>query len=312
MTGAQISLWKRFCKSARQYWWFYFMLLPGLIYIVVFRYAPMYGITIAFKNYSVFKGFDASPWVGFDNFTKLFGRAAFQRALYNNVIIGVEKLIFGFPLPIILSLMLNEVRKNSLKRTIQTAIILPNFISWIVINGLLFAMLGTNNGAIVGVMRFFGYVGEIPNLLADKEHFRAVILLSYLWKSGGYATIIYLAAIAGIDQSLYEAAEIDGAGRLQQLWHITLSSLRPTIVMLLIMRVGEVMNAGFDQIYAISNYLVVSVADIIETYVYTLGMESRKFSEATAAGLFINVIGLTLVLITNHIAKKIDPESGLM
>ncbi len=293
-------------------WWLYAMILPGMIYIVIFKYLPMYGVTIAFKNFSIFKGYADSPWVGFDNFVKLFNRSDFRRALQNNVVISVEKLIFGFPTPIILSLMINEIRHSIARKGIQTAVILPNFISWIVINGLLYAMFSTSSGVVAGLMRSFGIEGTAPNILADKEHFRAVILISYLWKSGGFGTIVYLAAIAGIDQELYEAAQIDGAGRWRQLWHITLSSLRSTIVVLLIFRVGEMMYAGFDQIFAISNYLVVSVADIIDTYVYRLGMESRKFSEATAAGLFQSAIGLALVLITNYIAKKVDPESGIM
>lgn len=299
-------------RDLRRDWWLYAMLLPGLIYVIIFKYLPMYGVTIAFKNYSVFKGFADSPWVGMDQFAKLFARADFRRALENNIIISVQKLIFGFPTPIILSLMINEMRHSIGKKGIQTAVILPNFISWIVINGLLYAMFSTSSGVIVGLMRSFGIEGAAPNILADKDHFRMVILISYLWKSGGMGTIVYLAAISGIDQQLYEAAQIDGAGRWRQLWHITLSSLRPTIVVLLIFRVGEMMFAGFDQIFAISNYLVVSVADIIDTYVYRLGMESRKFSEATAAGLFQSAIGLVLVLATNFIAKRVDPESGIM
>jgi len=299
-------------RDMRRDWWLYAMLIPGIAYIILFKYLPMYGITIAFKNYSIFRGFSASPWVGLENFTKLFGRVAFRRALENNIIISVQKLIFGFPTPIILSLMINEVRKLSVKKAIQTSIILPNFISWIVINGLLYAMFSTNSGVVIGVMRALGYTGAAPNILANKENFRLVVLLSYLWKSGGMGTIVYLAAIAGIDQELYEAAMIDGAGRLRQLWHITLSSLRPTIVILLIFRVGDMMYAGFDQIFAIQNYLVVSVTEIIDTYVFKLGMESRKFSEATAAGLFQSAIGLVLVLITNYIAKKIDADSGIM
>lgn len=299
-------------RDMRRDWWIYVMLIPGLLFIILFKYLPMYGITIAFKNYSIFRGFAESPWVGMENFTKLFGRVAFQRALQNNIIISVQKLIFGFPTPIILSLMINELRRQWMKKSIQTAIILPNFISWIVINGLLYAMFSTNSGALVGVMRMFGSTQDAPNILADKEHFRTVVLLSYLWKSGGMGTIVYLAAIAGIDQELYEAAMIDGAGRMRQLWHITLSSLRSTIVVLLIFRVGDMMYAGFDQIFAIQNYLVISVTEIIDTYVYKLGMESRKFSEATAAGLFQSAIGLVLVLITNFVAKKIDSESGII
>jgi putative aldouronate transport system permease protein len=302
----------RLRRDIRRYWWIYAMLIPGLIYIIIFKYLPMYGITIAFKDYSIFKGFAASPWVGWKNFASLFGRSAFRQALVNNIIISFQKLIFGFPTPIILSLLINELRKVAAKRAIQTAIILPNFISWIVINGLLYAMFSTRSGALVGILNALGYTGEAPNILADKEHFRIVVLVSYLWKSGGYGTIIYLAAIAGIDQELYEAAEIDGAGRLAQLWHITLSCLKPTIVVLLIFRVGEMMYAGFDQIFAISNYLVVSKVEIIDTYVYKLGMENRKFAEATAAGLFQSAIGFVLVLITNYIARRLDPDSGIM
>ena len=299
-------------RDMKRNWWFYAMLIPGITYIIIFHYLPMYGVTIAFKNYSIFRGFSASPWVGFENFQKLFERVAFRRALWNNITISFQKLVFGFPTPIILSLMLNEIRKLAVKRTIQTIIILPHFISWIVINGLLFAIFSTRSGALIGVMRLFGYTGIAPNILADADHFRLVIIISYLWKNGGFSTIIYLAAIAAIEPELYEAAIIDGAGRLRQLWHITLTSLRPTIVILLIFRVGDMMSAGFDQIFAIQNSLVISVTEIIDTYVYKLGMESRRFSEATAAGLFKSAIGLVLILITNHIAKKLDPESGIM
>jgi putative aldouronate transport system permease protein len=299
-------------RDMKRDWWFYAMLIPGIAYIIVFHYLPMYGVTIAFKNYSIFRGFGASPWVGMENFQKLFERVAFQRALVNNIIISLQKFIFGFPTPIILSLMINEVRKLIVKKAIQTSIILPNFISWIVINGLLFAMFSTRSGALIGVMRMLGFTGPAPDILSDAEHFRIIVLVSYLWKSGGFATIVYLAAIAGIDPELYEAAIMDGAGRMRQLWHITLACLRPTIVVLLIFRVGDMMNAGFDQIFAIQNSLVVSVTEIIDTYVYKLGMESRRFSEATAAGLFKSMIGLVLVLTTNYTAKKLDPESGIM
>ena len=302
----------RLLRDIKRDLWLYVLLVPGLLYIILFKYAPMYGITVAFKEYSIFRGYAASPWVGLENFAKLFGRVAFQRARQNNILISVQKLIFGFPTPILLSLMINEVRGLRLKKSIQTSIILPNFISWIVINGLLYAMFSTGSGALIGVLRALGYTGAAPNILADKEHFRLVVLISYLWKSGGMGTIVYLAAIAGIDQDLYEAAQIDGAGRMRQLWHITLASLRPTIVVLLIFRVGDMMYAGFDQIFAIQNYLVISVTEIIDTYVYKLGMESRKFSEATAAGLFQSAIGLVLVLVTNVVAKKIDPDSGIM
>ncbi|GHU78152.1 protein LplB [Clostridia bacterium] len=303
---------KALLRSLRTDGWLYVMLIPGLIYTVIFKYLPMWGVTIAFKEYSIFRGFDASPWVGLQNFIKLFASSGFRNALRNNIIISLQKLIFGFPTPILLSLLINEVRKPSMRKAFQTAMILPNFVSWIVINGLLFAIFSTRSGAIIGVQRALGYTGAAANVLGDKAHFRILIIVSYLWKSGGFGTIIYLAAIAGISQELYEAAQIDGAGRLRQLWHVTLASLRSTIVMLFIFRVGELMYAGFDQIYAISNYLVVSVADIIDTFVFKLGLESRKFSQATAAGLFQSAIGFVLVLAMNAFAKRVDPDSGIL
>lgn len=290
----------------------YLMLVPGILYVLLFKYAPMYGVTIAFRNYSVFKGFANAPFVGLENFAKLFSRSAFIRALKNNILISILKLVCGFPIPIILSIMINELRGTSNRKLVQTLVILPNFVSWIVINGILFALFNTTSGAIPGVMKALGYTGQIGNIMNQKETFLWVIIVSHVWKNAGMGTIVYLAAIVGIDQQLYEAAAIDGAGRLRQIWHITLSSLRPTIVILLIFRVGEMMYAGFDQIFAISNYLVVPVADIIDTYAYTLGMEQQKFSEAAAAGLFQSAIGLVLVLVTNAVAKRIDPDSGIM
>ena len=304
--------WSRLRRDILKEPTLYLMFLPGLLYFLIYNYLPMYGLTIAFKKYSIFKGIADSPWVGLDIFRKLFNDASFMRALSNNLIISLEKLIFGFPTPIILSLLINELHSRRTKKLVQTAIILPNFVSWIVISGLLFALFNTTSGAIPGLLRSFGFEGAIKNVMTEKSSFRAVIILSYLWKSGGYGTIIYLAAIAGIDQQLYEAADMDGANRLQQMWHVTLGSIRSTIVMLLIIRVGDFMYAGFDQIFAINNYAVISVAEIIDTYVYKIGLQGRKFSEATAAGLFQALTGMALVLITNHLSKKIDPESGIL
>ncbi len=290
----------------------YLMLVPGILYFILFKYVPMYGVTIAFRDYSVFKGFSDAPFVGWDQFVWLFSKSAFIRALKNNITISVLKLVLGFPSALILALMINEVTRSKARKTIQTAVILPNFVSWVVINGLLFAMFNTTSGAIPGIAKALGYKGQLVNIMGQKETFLWVIVISHIWKGAGMGTIVYLAAIVGIDQQLYEAAQIDGAGHWRQLWHITLSSIRSTIVVLLIFRVGEMMFAGFDQIFAISNYLVVSVADIIDTYVYKIGMEQQKFSQATAAGLFQSFIGLVLVLVTNYVAKKIDPDSGIM
>lgn len=303
------SSWRGYLK---RYWMVYAMLIPGLVYIILFKYVPMYGVTIAFKNYKGIGSISDAPWVGLDNFIKLFATEAFRRSLRNTIIISLGKLLIGFPVPIILAILIDNARRKSVKKLAQTAVILPSFISWVVVYGLLYAVLSPSSGAVQGVLNFLGYQGRMPDLLATKSSFRAVIIASYVWKQGGAATVVYLAAITGIDQELYEAAAIDGAGRWRQIWHITLAGIRTTIITLLILRVGDIMVAGFDQIYVMSNDAVISVADIIDTYVYRVGLTQRKFSLATAAGLFQSVIGLILVLITNHIAKKVDPESGIV
>ena len=291
-------------------WMLYALLIPGLVYVILFHYVPMYGVTFAFREYSAVQGL--GDWVGMDVFNKMFSRAAFQRAFSNNIEISLLKLVCGFPVPIILSLMINEIRNRRSKKFIQTAIILPNFISWFIISGLLFAMFNVTSGAIPALIRALSPGAQITNVLSSKESIRAVVILSYVWQASGMGTIVYLAAITGIDQELYEAAMIDGAGKWQQMLHITLASLKSTIIVLFIFRVGGVMNAGFDQIFALSNSLVVSRIDIIDTYVYKIGIEQAKFSEATAAGLFKSLIGLVLVLATNYFAKKADPDSGIM
>ena len=310
--GRPAAWLKEFLQYMRKEYMLYLMILPGVLYIVIFKYLPMYGITIAFRDYKVSSSLFNAPWVGFDNFVNLFSRSAFIRALTNNIFISIYKLIFGFPFPIILSLLINEVRNSKVKKFVQTSVILPDFVSWIVIYGLMYAIFSPSSGAIKGLAEMLGHKGKIPNVLTQKETFKSVIVISHIWKSAGMGTIVYLAAISGIDQDLYEAAAIDGAGRWQQMWHVTLASLRSTIIVLLFFRVGQMMYAGFDQIFAISNDLVMSTADIIDTYVYRLGLEQRKFSIATAAGLFQSAIGMALVLITNYIARKVDPNSAIM
>ena len=302
----------RLFRDVRMDWLLYLMILPGLAYVIIFHYAPMYGITIAFKNYKPVFSIAQSEWVGFAQFEKLFKAAAFKRALGNNITISILKLICGFPVPIILSLMINELRSRKYRKLIQTAVILPHFISWIILSGVFFAIFNLTSGAWPGLLRSLDYQGKIVNIMSDKNTIMPFLIISYVWQAAGMGTIVYLAAIVGIDQEMYEAAMIDGAGRWRQMWHITLSSLRQTIIVLLIFRVGGVMNAGFDQVFALSNPLVVAKIDIIDTYVYRIGMEESKFSLATAAGLFKSVIGLVLVLLTNYLAKKVDPDSGIM
>ena len=306
----RLKRYRRMWRDIRADWILYLLLVPGMVYVVLFHYIPMLGVANAFRDYSAVTG--PGAWRGLEIFEKLFSRVAFQRAFRNNIIISLFKLLCGFPLPIILSLMINEIRRPRVKKFIQTAIILPNFISWFIISGLLFAMFSVTSGAIPGLIRALNPNAVITNVLQDKDCIRTVVIGSYVWQASGMGTIVYLAAITGIDQQLYEAAMIDGAGKWQQMVHITLPTLLPTIIVLFIFRVGSVMNAGFDQIYALSNSLVVSKIDIIDTYVFKIGIEQAKFSEATAAGLFKSAIGLVLVLTTNYLAKKVDPDSGIM
>ena len=306
----RIKRYRRMWRDIRADWILYLLLVPGMVYVVLFHYIPMLGVANAFRDYSAVTG--PGAWRGLEIFEKLFSRVAFQRAFRNNIIISLFKLLCGFPVPIILSLMINEIRRPRVKKFIQTAIILPNFISWFIISGLLFAMFSVTSGAIPGLIRALNPNAVITNVLQDKDCIRTVVIGSYVWQASGMGTIVYLAAITGIDQQLYEAAMIDGAGKWQQMVHITLPTLLPTIIVLFIFRVGSVMNAGFDQIYALSNSLVVSKIDIIDTYVFKIGIEQAKFSEATAAGLFKSAIGLVLVLTTNYLAKKVDPNSGIM
>ena len=290
----------------------YMMVLPGILYFLLFHYVPMYGLTIAFKKYNIYKGFAASKWIGWENFEKLFSMYGFTDALRNTIVISLKKIIFGFPVPIIFAIALNEVRYMKFKKTIQTVVCLPHFISWIVVQGLLFTMFSASSGALKNIMVLFGEEGKALNLLASKEHFQGLIVVSDIWKEFGYGSILYFATLAGIDPQLYEAASIDGAGKLRQIWHITLPCLRSTILIMLIMRLGNILNAGFDQIFAISNPMVSEVAEILDTYVYKLGITKQDFSRSTAAGLFKSVIGLIAVLSTNAIVKKIDPENALM
>ncbi|MDW7657009.1 MAG: ABC transporter permease subunit [Bacillota bacterium] len=290
----------------------YVMVIPGIFYFLLFRYVPMYGITIAFRDYNLFRGFSDAPFIGFKVFERMFNTIAFNRAFSNTIVISFAKLLWGFPAPIILSLMLNEVAHMKLKKSVQTSLLLPHFMSWVVIGGVFYMILSPNSGILRDVAAIFGYEGTIVNIMGDKRYFRMFLVVSEIWKGMGYGTIVYLAAIAGIDQELYEAARSDGASKMAQIWHVTLASIRPMIVLLLILRVGHILDAGFEQIFVLSNPLVVEVADILDTYVYRIGVVQANYSLGTAAGLFKSLIGLGMVLGANYLAKKIDEDSGLI
>ncbi len=286
----------------------YLLLVPGLIYYVVFHYVPMYGVTIAFKQYNIFGGMFKSDWVGFKHFIELFSNDNFYKVLRNSLLISLYKIVFNFPAPIILAILLNEVRKMSFKRTIQTVIYLPYFLSWVVIAGLVINFLSPSTGVVNMVIESMG--GEPINFLANKAYFRTIIVLSDLWHGMGWNTIIFLAALTGIDPQLYEAARMDGASRLRQIVHVTLPGIKSTIVVLLLIKIGHMMDNGFEQIFLLSNPLVYEVGDVFETYVYRTGLVETRYDFSTAVGLFKSLVGLVLLLIANSLARK-SGERGI-
>ncbi|AEE95694.1 ABC transporter permease [Mahella australiensis] len=295
-----------FIANIYKYRYLYLLLLPGLVWVIVFKYAPMYGIIIAFKDYNIFKGINDSPWVGMANFNRFFQDNYFGPLMRNTLLISLYKIMFGFPLPIIIALMLNEVRNVSFKRTVQTIIYFPHFLSWVIVGGLIVTLLSPD-GLINGLITMIG--GESTTWMARPEYFRTILVLSDIWKESGWGTVIYMAALAGIDPQLYEAAVIDGASRLQRMRHITLPSLMPTIIIMLILRMGSIMDAGFEQVFLLLNPSVMQVGDIIDTFVYRVGLEQQQYSFSTAVGLFKSVINIIFVVGTNYIAKKAGQES---
>lgn len=302
---------KRMLTNLRKDKLLYYMVIPGVAYFVLFHYVPMVFMTIAFQEYNIYKGMSASVWSGLNNFRELMTTYGFVDALRNTLIISLAKIVCGFPLPIIFAIALNEIREVYFKKTVQTVVCLPHFISWIVIQGLLYTFFASS-GAINSVMKSLGIGERFINILTSKQYFRSVIVLSDIWKGFGYGSVLYIATITSIDQQLYEAATIDGAGKLKQMYHVTLPGLRSTILIMFILRLGNILNAGFDQIYAISNTMVTEVAEILDTFVYRMGIQRLDFSRSMAAGLFKSVVGLMIVLAANAIVRRLDPDSALM
>jgi putative aldouronate transport system permease protein len=297
-----------FAARLRRDKWLYLLLLPGLLYFLVFKYVPMWGVMLAFQNYQPFTGFLKSEWVGFEHFRLFFNNPEFLMLLRNTLLLSFYNLIFFFPAPIILALLLNEVRLSFFKRTIQTMIYVPHFISMVIVASLTYVFLTTEGGTVNELL--FQYTGNKIQFLSDPSWFRPVIILQTIWKECGWGTIIFLAALAAVDVEQYEAATIDGANRWRQIWHITLPAIRSTIVILLILRMGSVLDNGFEQIYLMLNPLNRSVGEVFDTYVYAMGITQGAFSYSTAVGLFKSVVGVTLVLGTNWLAKKFG-QSGL-
>jgi putative aldouronate transport system permease protein len=294
----------------RRFWhqrYLYLLLLPGLLYFIIYRYVPMFGIAIAFEDYSPFIGFQHSPFVGMKHFAKIFDSPEVVGVLWNTLIISLLQIVFAFPAPIILALMLNELRVHSYKRIVQSIVYLPHFLSWVVVVGVVFIFF-RNDGLVNHFLRDqFGMKQTIP-FLTDPAYFRSFLVSEVIWKEVGWGTIIFLAALAGINPSLYEAAIMDGAGRWRQIWHITLPALRGTIVILLIIRLGHVMDTGFEQIFLQLNPFNMDVGNTLDTYVYFKGIQQSDYSFSTAVGLFKGLIGLILVVSANFMAKRFGED----
>ncbi|ULL18304.1 sugar ABC transporter permease [Paenibacillus sp. H1-7] len=286
--------------------WLYFMLLPGVAYFIIFKYVPMYGIVMAFQDYKPYLGFMNSPWVGLKHFERFFSEPQFWMLFRNTVLLALYNLIFFFPLPIVLALMLNEIRLERFKRFIQTLVYVPHFVSWVVVVGIFYMLLTTENGIVNELI--FRLTGEKIAFLLEPEWFRTMIVTQSIWKEVGWGTIIFLAALSGVDMQLYEAARMDGAGRWRQLWHITLPAIRSTIVILLILRLGNFLDSGFEHIFLMLAPTNREVGEVFDTYVYVKGLTQAQYSYSAAVGLFKSAVGLVLVLGSNWLAKKFGQE----
>ncbi len=295
----------------KKYWQLYALLAIPMIYLVVFKYAPMVYIQIAFKKYSIVESIWKQPWAanhGFEYFIKAFGNNDFKYALRNTLVLNLLDLIIGFPAPIIFALILNELAFPRFKKVVQTIAYMPHFLSWVIIYSLALQLLAPNAGLINMWIKDMG--GTAIPFLNEVKHWVGTYIGFGVWQNFGWGSIVYLAAIAGINPELYEAASVDGAGRFRKIWHITLPSIKPTIVVLLIMSLGNILGSGFDRPFAFQNNLVMKWADVISTFVYRVGIKGLQFSLTTAVGLFQSVVGVFFLLMANWISRKLG-ERGI-
>lgn len=296
------SLGKRMWRER----WFYVLLMPGLVYFIVFKYLPMWGIIMAFQNYQPFVGLWKSKWVGLQHFEYFFNEPEFWMLLRNTIYIALLDLTVFFPITIVLALLLNEVRRELFKRYVQTMVYIPHFVSWVVIAGISYTFLTTEGGIVNNLISSFGW--DKVNFLMSEAWFRPLVIIQLIWKDAGWGTIIFLAALSGIDPSLYESSRLDGANRFQQIRHITIPSIRSVIVILLILRLGNFLDLGFEQIFLMLNAINRDVGEVFDTYVYAVGIQQGQFSYSAAVGLFKSVVGLVLVMGANTLAKKFGEE----
>lgn len=302
----QSSFFYRVKKDCMRNRSLYLMIIPVLIFFILFHYKPMYGAIIAFKDYTPALGIAESPWVGWDNFTRFFSSVYFGRLIRNTILLSFYSLLFGFPAPIILALLLNEVKNKKFKGLTQTVTYLPHFISMIVVTGMLVDFSMTS-GLFNDIIELFG--GERSPLLQNPDLYRTIYVASGIWQEIGWGSIIYLSALSGVDSQLYEAAQIDGAGKWKQLIHVTLPGIAPTIIIMFILKMGTLMNMGYEKTILLYNPATYETADIISSYIYRIGLLEQDWSYSTAIGLFNSVINLGLLLITNKIARKCGETS---
>lgn len=299
-TGKKLAtrIWK--CRE------YYLMLLPAVIYVLLFCYAPMYGLQIAFKNYKVSLGVSGSPWIGFRNFTDFFQSYYFGTLLKNTLILSLYTLVVGFPIPIIVALVLNEM-KGKFKKVTQTVLYAPHFISVVVLVSIMTSMLSPSQGVVNTIIEALG--GERNYFMANPAYFRHLYVWSGVWQGMGWGAIIYLAALSGVDPALHEAADIDGATRMQKIIHINIPTILPTIIIMLILRMGQIISVGYEKVYLMQNSMNIETAEVISTYVYKRGIVNSNYSFSAAVGLFNNVVNVIMVLIANWISKKVSKTS---
>ncbi|GIP32093.1 sugar ABC transporter permease [Paenibacillus sp. J2TS4] len=300
-------------KRFWQQWDLQIMVIPAIILIIIFSYIPMWGLLTSFQDYNPAKGFLGSQWVGLKHFKMFFNAPEFWLVMRNTIVISLLKLFVAFPAPIILALMFNEVKNAAFKRLVQTISYLPHFISWVIVSGFVISLLSVDNGSLNMLLQKVDLIKEPVNWLSIPEYFWSILITTGIWKEVGFGAIVYLAAIAGVDPHMYEAASIDGAGRMRQLFSITIPSIAPVIIIFLILSVSQILNAGFEEILLLTNQgtnvILRPVSETIDTYVYRVGIQNYRYSYATAAGLFKGVVSVGLLFIANWIARKLGSAS---
>jgi len=301
------SKYARLRKEIWSYRYIYLMLLLPMAYFIIFKYAPMYGLQLAFKEYMLNKGITGSPWIGLEHFKRMTLEPEFFRAFTNTIIISFYRIVFGFPFPILLALMINEMYTPRYRRLTQTIYTFPHFLSWVIVSGLVLNLLGDSGAVKKIILLISPEAAKNWNLLYDQTKFRALLIATDIWKEAGWGTIIYLAAITGVDPALYEAATIDGCGRIQKIWYVTLPSIMSIIIIQLLLRVGWVMEAGFDQVFNLYSAPVYPTGDILDTYIYRITFQrgvSVDMGFPTAVGLFKNIINFALIMVANSLARR--------